>query len=281
MIKKQHPVSFLQVATLAAFALTARHSHLPFAVDVARSTSGTHGVQEVFCINLDQRPECWDFMREQFRELQLAATRWAAVDGQELDLALLAEIGLVNPAALKRYFLPDESKLVGIDLTAGSMGRALSHMQVWKHVIMKYGQTEDDRAVLVVENDCKFLANFRTRLDSALSQVPADWQIVFLGGEDLMQQQGRLDVTEGIRRLYHGFRETTAYLVTVNGCKACLEVTVPLSWQIDTHLTENEVQYDGAPAYTTKPLGYCCYPPLVRRQKRKVTTTDVKKQEHS
>ena len=22
-------------------------------------------------------------------------------------------------------------------------------------------------------------------------QVPADWQIVFLGGEDLMQQQGR------------------------------------------------------------------------------------------
>ncbi|CAJ1335611.1 unnamed protein product [Effrenium voratum] len=216
---------------------------------------------QVFCLNLDGYPKRWSFMQRQLEALHMSATRWP-VDGLAgLDVNDLSQLGLVKQHALKRYCLPAESKLHGIDLTAEGIGRALSHMQVWKHVAMNY---EDDDMCLVLEDDCLFLPEFSlASLRERLAKVPANWQIVFLGGQDLLQKQRRL-AAEGVHRLYRGFQGTTAYVVTASGCKACLEVTVPLSWQVDTHLAENEVQA-GQITYTVKPRGYFLHPALVRQ----------------
>lgn len=218
-------------------------------------------------------------MQNQFAELQMPAQRWKAVDGQCLDIHALVSAGLVNKEALPRYLMPQEKKLFGVDLTAGGIGCALSHMQIWKDVIEHFPDDGKGR-FLVVEDDCKFLPGFTEAcLAERLSCVPDDWQMVYLGGADLMRRQAALQVAPGVRRLYKGFRETTAYVITVAGCKACLEVCIPMSWQFDTHLTENEVEMAGGLSYTVKPLGYCLYPPLVE-QERDLFGTDVQKQEH-
>lgn len=236
-------------------------------------------LRAVYCINLDRRPERWDFMCEQLAGLQMPARRWPGIDGRTLDVMALAAGGLVNAKALPRYFLPDEQKLFGVDLTAGGLGCALSHMQIWKDVIERFPE-EEGGCFLVLEDDCRFLPGFSEEvLRTRLAEVPDDWEMVFLGGVDLMRRQAALEVVPGVRRLYRGFRETTAYLVTVAGCKACLEVSVPMSWQIDTHLTENEVELEGGLSYTVKPRGYCLFPPLVE-QERDMFKTDVQKQEH-
>ncbi|CAJ1335607.1 unnamed protein product [Effrenium voratum] len=229
----------------AAFAVAAWAVSVQIAVLAERAFA----LKEVFCLNLDGYPKRWSFMQRQLEALHMSATRWP-VDGLAgLDVNDLSQLGLVKQHALKRYCLPAESKLHGIDLTAEGIGRALSHMQVWKHVAMNY---EDDDMCLVLEDDCLFLPEFSlASLRERLAKVPANWQIVFLGGQDLLQKQRRL-AAEGVHRLYRGFQGTTAYVVTASGCKACLEVTVPLSWQVDTHLAENEVQA-GQITYTVKP----------------------------
>jgi len=254
-------------------------------VGIAASVAEEYGLpwqrlRAVYCVNLDRRPERWSFMQGQFARLRLHARRWPAIDGREIDINGLADGGLVQRDALARYFLPDEQKLFGVDLTAGGVGCALSHMQVWKDVIEHNDEADDSACFLVLEDDCKFLPEFDEQLlFSRLEHVPKDWQIVFIGGTDLMRRQAALEVAPGVRRLYRGFRETTAYLITVSGCKACLEVSVPMSWQIDTHLTENEVELPDGISYTVKPRGYCLFPPLVE-QERDLFKTDVQKVEH-
>eukprot|EP00929_Paragymnodinium_shiwhaense_P096665 TRINITY_DN58344_c0_g1_i1.p1 TRINITY_DN58344_c0_g1~~TRINITY_DN58344_c0_g1_i1.p1 ORF type:complete len:398 (+),score=63.38 TRINITY_DN58344_c0_g1_i1:72-1196(+) len=237
-------------------------------------------LQGVYCINLDRRPERWNFMQKQFAALGLPARRFAAVDGRQVDITALAQGGLVSPKALPRFFMPDALKLFGCDLTPGGLGCALSHMQVWRHIV-ESDENSDGGMFLVVEDDCLFSAEFsEATLQDRIQQVPSDWQMIFLGGQDLLQRQSELQVAPGVRRLYHGFRETTAYLINVPGCKACLEVSVPLTWQIDTHLTENEVTIEGTDLrYTVYPMGYCLHPPVVN-QERRLFGTDVQKNEH-
>merc|ERR1712183_759061 len=81
----------------------------------------------VYCVNLDRRPERWNFMTEQFQRLRMPVQRWRAVDGKELDVQHMVDIGIIASQAPPRYQLPDDLKLFCTDLTDGGIGCALSH----------------------------------------------------------------------------------------------------------------------------------------------------------
>jgi len=227
-------------------------------------------------------------MQQQFAHLRLPAQRWSAVDGRTINVPELAEMGLIAKEALPRYYLPDEQKLFGTDLTDGGIGCALSHMMIWRDILSRRDEASvgPSGAFLVVEDDCQFLPGFSEGLlNSRLSHVPEDWELIYLGGQDLMHRQHEYQVAEGVRRLYKGFRETTAYLINEAGAKAALEVCVPMYWQIDTHLNDESLREGlrpprpGETDYTMRPRGYCLWPPLVA-QERKAFKTDVQKVEH-
>jgi len=239
-------------------------------------------------MNLDRRPERWRFMQEQFAKLQMPVQRFSAVDGKTLDVPQLAEIGIIAKEALPRYFLPNEQKLFGTDLTDGGIGCALSHMMIWRDIIRRcaIGSASPSSVFLVVEDDCQFADGFSEAvLSERLSHVPADWEIVYLGGQDLLHRQHEFQVGAGVRRLYKGFRETTAYVVNLAGAKACLEVCVPMYWQVDTHLNDESLREGlrpprpGESDCTMHPRGYCLWPPIVAQQ-REGFPTDVQKVEH-
>merc|ERR1712187_566089 len=159
---------------------------------------------------------------------------------------------------------------------------------IWKDILRQCSAGTADAAsvFLVVEDDCQFADGFSEKvLLDRLSHVPEDWELVYLGGQDLLHRQHNYQVAPGVRRLYKGFRETTAYLVNLAGAKACLEVCVPMHWQVDTHLNDESLRHGlrppqpGETDYTMQPRGYCLWPPIVA-QNRDGFPTDVQKVEH-
>jgi len=245
-------------------------------------------IERIYCINMDHRPERWKFMQEQFAKLQMPAQRFSAVNGRELDVPRLADAGLIAKEALPRYFLPMDQKLFGTDLTDGGIGCAMSHLLIWRDIVSQCvsGAAAPDASFLVIEDDCQFDPTFsESLLRQRLSSVPDDWQIVYLGGQDLLKRQHQYQVAPGVRRLYKGFRETTAYMINQAGAKACLEVCVPMHWQVDTHLNDESLREGLVPPkpdekdYTMHPRGYCLHPPIVVQQ-RDAFPTDVQPCEH-
>ena len=108
----------------------------------ARLSLPWQSIHRAYCMNLDRRPERWEFMRAQFSRLQLPVERFSAVNGRELDVPQLAQAGIIAMEALPRYFLPEEQKLFGTDLTDGGIGCALSHMLIWKDIILRCAHGE-------------------------------------------------------------------------------------------------------------------------------------------
>jgi len=227
-------------------------------------------------------------MQEQFAKLQMPVQRFSAVDGKTLNVPQLADVGIVAKEAMPRYHMPLEQKLFGTDLTDGGIGCALSHMMIWRDIIKRVGDGNADGSAnfLVLEDDCSFIDGFSEELlNERISYVPEDWELVYLGGQDLLHRQHQYQVSQGVRRLYKGFRETTAYLINEKGAKTCLEVCIPMHWQFDTHLNDESLRQGLRPArgdetdYTMTPRGYCLWPPLVS-QDRDSFETDVQKSEH-
>jgi len=243
----------------------------------------------VYCINLDQRPERWSYMQRQFEELGMPVQRWSAVDGRSLDvhaLEALVEGGELSKEAVPRLLLPDDQKVFGLDLTPGAIGCALSHMQIWIDIMWRHGNGEfkgnDRPKFLVAEDDCQFLPGFcEEYLRERLAEVPDDWQVVFLGGVDALGLQPLLQISPGVRRVYNGSRETTAYMMNIDGVRTALNVCFPLMWQLDTQLTLQGRACVENPelVYTVKPMSYIFWPPLVEQNKEDFTT-DVQKDEH-
>lgn len=237
-------------------------------------------------------------MQEQFKRLSMPARRWPAVDGNELTLETLEALvagGELTREAVQRLLLPDDQKAFGLDLTLGAIGCALSHMQIWLHIMRRHGQGEwgfDERVMfLVVEDDCEFLPGFSPEaFMERLREVPSDWQLLFLGGVDALGLQQLLEVSPGVRRSYNGSRETTGYVINVEGVREALHQCFPLTWQIDTQLTlqskiadeivvvDEEGNYVPL-AYPVKPMGYLFWPPFVEQNKEDFRT-DVQKDEH-
>lgn len=234
----------------------------------------------IYCINLDRRQNRWRFMKKQFDKFGMLVEKWRAVDGNELDLAKLVEDGFLSLQAIGRFLMPDDQKVYGIDLTPGAIGCAMSHMQIWMDIVEIVSHEDfglDEAYFLVVEDDCRFLPGFSEELlKKRLEEVPEDWEMVYLGGVDAAGRQDELQISPGVRRAYSGFRTTTGYAITGAGAKAALEVTRPLCWQLDTHLTENELAYAVDISYTVSPMAYCLHPPLVE-QAKELFTTDVQK----
>eukprot|EP00439_Symbiodinium_sp_Y106_P076643 s312_g15.t2 len=291
LFARHHPKRAFTVRRLTSLAQRPRRARsrlaaLSTATAVRPSEAiGWRSLAHIYCMNLDHRPERWEFMQKQFQKLRMPVERFSAVNGRDLDVPDLAMNGVIAMEALPRYYLPDEQKLFGTDLTAGGIGCALSHMLIWRDIIQKCAEdgVDPQAPFLVIEDDCEFAQGFSEEvLLERLSHVPQDWEIVYLGGQDLLRRQHLYEVGKGVRRLYKGFRETTAYVINDAGAKACLEVSVPLYWQIDTHMNDESLREGLKPPkpghadHTMHPRGYFLWPGIVAQQ-RDGFPTDVQK----
>lgn len=107
------------------------------------------------CINLDRRPDRWAAMRENFERFGIRRVeRLAAVDGKDVVLP-------------ERF-----SHLRPVDYAC-----TLSHL-----LAVKKARELNAPSVLIFEDDCLFDPDFVAKFSAYMRQVPADWDILFLGG---------------------------------------------------------------------------------------------------
>jgi glycosyl transferase, family 25 len=143
------------------------------------------------CVNLDRRPERWSRMQERFARHGISnVVRFSAVDGERVDV-------------------PPEWKG-----SAGAYGCLQSNLAVVKHA-----RDEGWPSVLVLEDDVVFHESLTSRLPQLMAQVPADWDMLFLGG---MHRDEPVRVRENLLRLT-STTSTYAYAVRSTVYQAFLD----------------------------------------------------------
>eukprot|EP00435_Cladocopium_sp_Y103_P069271 s218_g33.t1 len=138
-----------------------------------------------------------------FAGASVPVRQWAAVDGFDLQdqVPEIVDSGVVEPAALPRVLVKDEWRkkwretkrwrhvrrgwLKELDLTRGSLGQALSQLQVWADIEREAKDASD--AYLVVEDDCKFWSEVTSEsLQDHVAKVPKNWDLICFSGEDML-----------------------------------------------------------------------------------------------
>eukprot|EP00760_Papus_ankaliazontas_P038076 PhM_4_TR8846/c0_g1_i1/m.56008/K11703/GLT25D; collagen beta-1,O-galactosyltransferase len=253
-----------------------RHTMKWRASDVSSKACGVFDA--VYYINLDRRVDRRHHMESEVlprAKLLQHAQRVAGVDGATLDINEMLRQGEVTQRAADRFHsIPLEEKLYGMDLTPGALGCALSHKRVWQRIV-----DERRQCALILEDDVEFSPSFPYVMKKRWEAVPADWELVYLGGVDLLSQgkPERPIVAPGVRRAYEGQRELTAYVLNERSARLCLDLCRCLDWQIDTHLCM-VVAEDAAAAdrYISQPNSYAFHPTLAIQLAK--YGTDVQKQ---
>ena len=215
-----------------------------------------------YVINLDRRTDRWAHTQRQLAKvgLQDAAVRFPGVDGSKVDVGALLKAGTLTPMAVERFALPLEEKLFGMDLTPGGLGCALSHRAVWQRIV-----DAGHQCCLVLEDDVEFHPLMRRTFADRWARVPADWELVYLGGLDLLNdgKPPRPFLADGVRYAYQGHRELTAYVLHARSAQLCLDLSREMTWQIDTHIcnvfTDDPTAED---KYISSPLSYVLQPSL-------------------
>jgi len=132
---------------------------------------------QVYCLNLNRRPERWAAFRERLpADWPFAAPqRWAAVDGQT------------------------ETPPTYWGRTRGAWGCFRSHI-----AIMRYAIEAGVRSVLILEDDAVFVDGFADKVEAFQKYLPADWDHVYLGGQhyNTHQELPRV-IAPGVVRCYN------------------------------------------------------------------------------
>ena len=133
------------------------------------------GVDQVYIINLERRPERKEAMAKRMDILGIDATFWKAVDGKLINEEFLKEKGI--------KFLPNyEDPYHKRPMTYGEIGCFLSHYNVWLDML-----SNNYSMVVIFEDDVRFERSFRPRFNLLLEAIktyeksfgPAD--LIYLG----------------------------------------------------------------------------------------------------
>ena len=102
-------------------------------MDKNKSSYKLKGLPPIYCINLDDKPERWEYMEKQFKYWEIENyERISAHDGREDDLSDI----------LKGKY-PD-------NMSSGEVGCVTSHLKAIKH----WMETSDAPCALIMEDDC-------------------------------------------------------------------------------------------------------------------------------
>jgi GR25 family glycosyltransferase involved in LPS biosynthesis len=130
-------------------------------MDKNKSAYKLKGLPPIYCINLDEKPDRWEYMEDQFKYWEIENyTRISAYDGRDDDLSDILK---------GRY--PD-------NMTSGEVGCVTSHLKAMKHWL----ETSDAPCVLMMEDDCDIstVKHWPFTWKDFYSKVPYDYDVVQL-----------------------------------------------------------------------------------------------------
>jgi GR25 family glycosyltransferase involved in LPS biosynthesis len=184
-------------------------------VKKAEDKSSNHGIQNIdfiYMINLDQRPEKFKQASEELLNYGIDPYRFSAVNGWELSLQAINDVGLKCSVGMQQLFAtaypiemqgePVHEYMSKIGrayfvhgLTRGSIGCALSHISVLKDALDSNYKTiwvlEDDITVL---QDPRRISDLIDELDHLVGK--GNWDVLFTD-QDYRLEEGKYLIATG------------------------------------------------------------------------------------
>ncbi|XP_012279221.1 glycosyltransferase 25 family member [Orussus abietinus] len=172
------------------------------------------GMDEVYMINLERRPERRVRMERCFKELGIDAKLVKAVDGRTIDTKMFDNWGM---SMMPTYLDPYHKR----PMTNGEVGCFLSHFLIWEEVV-----SNNYTRVMILEDDIRFEPYFRRKVNfiiSELTRLDLDWDLVYLGRKRMQEQEEPM--VEGSEFLVHaGYSYwTLGYMLSLKGAQKLIE----------------------------------------------------------
>ena len=128
-------------------------------MDKNKSVYKLKGLPPIYCINLDDKPERWEYMETQFKywDIEDKVTRISAYDGRDDDL---------SDIIVGKY--PD-------NMNSGEIGCVTSHLKAMRHWL----DTSDSPYAIMMEDDCSLdLVRFwNFSWTELVAHLPYDWDV--------------------------------------------------------------------------------------------------------
>jgi len=156
----------------------------------------------VSVINLDKSTGRWTDMQPQLAKLKATARRWPATDGRAMSE------DDYKAAGIPHLILPSFAKEDLQKKRKGEIGCYLSHKRLIENLGQKW--CLPNAGHMILEDDVDIDDNFREVLGRAFWDLPADWDILYLG---IIDKDIQMDAPQGlIARVYKGWG-TFGYIV--------------------------------------------------------------------
>ena len=111
-------------------------------------------VDDIYCINLDDRKDRWDHAKQQFQINDLSVERVSGIKGSNMNLEFPPEI------------------------KEGAVGCALSQL-----FALKLAKQNKLNSFLLFEDDVEFDENINKKFNEVYHEIPDDWDMIYLGGQ--------------------------------------------------------------------------------------------------
>lgn len=162
-------------------------------------------IDRSYVINLDCRPERWENAMKELSDVGFDPIRFSAVDGSKHEDA-------------DKY---DNS---------GALGCMLSHLNIMR-------ETSGMGPVAFFEDDIVLEEDFTNVFESAIKDLPDDWEVLYLGGYNKVEPK---PVTENLGIIQHTL-STHAYIMTERAREFVLDAA-ELGSPIDVMYTQMQKQ---------------------------------------
>lgn len=169
------------------------------------------GVDNIYVINLERRPERLNRMRLSLEKLGLKVQVWPATDGKELTEEKINKLGIT---IIPGYLDPYHQRPV----TYGEIGCFLSHYYIWRDII-----NQNYSSAVILEDDVRFERNVKARFESALQEINLDEiDFIYLGRKAQAERKSEKRISPSFVRPDYSYW-TIGYLVTNRGVRKLLD----------------------------------------------------------
>ena len=200
-------------------------------------------ISNYYYINLDRHQDRRKYMENQFQNHNLSINRFKAFDKNLVNQAYLDDLEGKN-VILSKTQIKNKRK-------EGSLACLISHTNLWKKI---HSEKKGDIS-LIFEDDCEILPNFQNKLDTALQNAPDDWDMIWLGYNNIKGDK----VSEYYYKPYQGFHkgfntQHHCYLVKTSSIPKILNIVfpVPLSFTNKDSILRNNFNKFNAYFYKEK-----------------------------
>lgn len=188
--------------------------------------------EKIYYINLDEDIKKKQYFEEEIKKSSInkICKRFDAVIGKYLDIRLIPDAIITEGA--KKDILEKKQKIYGISLTYGSLACALSHYFIYKEC------ANANKPYLIFEDDAILDSNFDTHLVGILNSIPQDYDIVYLGYNEI-PGFGKDKISEYISKPKGLITGLYGYILSNAGAKKLVDTIFPLNKQIDSSISDN------------------------------------------